>query len=187
MSASANEPGRPRAPFEGTLVRLRAREPEDESLLFAWFNDPEVTEHLGGQGYPVSRATERGFLARATVSYASTNFAVETLAGGRLIGGVDLRTSDPANRSATLGIAIGDKTYWDGGYGTDTMRTACRFGFEMMNLHRIQLTTSGENLRARHVYEKVGFREEGILRDHRFVRGRYVHTVAMGLLEGELR
>ena len=41
MSASANEPGRPRAPFEGTLVRLRAREPEDESLLFAWFNDPE--------------------------------------------------------------------------------------------------------------------------------------------------
>jgi RimJ/RimL family protein N-acetyltransferase len=186
LSRPTNASQPPHSQFEGTLVRLRAREPEDGDLLFAWFNDPEVTEHLGGERYPISRATEREFLARATASYQSAAFAVETLAEGRLIGGVDLRTSDPANRSATLGIAIGDKTYWDGGYGTDTMRTACRFGFESMNLHRIELTTSAENLRARRVYQKVGFREEGLLRDHRFVRGRYVDTIVMGLLEGEL-
>jgi RimJ/RimL family protein N-acetyltransferase len=177
----------PSSPFEGALIRLRAREPEDEQLLFTWFNDPEVTEFLGGERYPISRATQREFLARPGPNYESAGFAVETLADRRLIGGVDLRTSDPANRSATLGIAIGDKTCWDGGYGTDTMRTVCRFGFEVMNLHRIQLTTSAANLRARRVYEKVGFREEGILRDDRFTRGRYFDTVVMGLLEGELR
>ena len=187
MNDGALASEQPHSPFEGALVRLRAREPEDAGLLHVWFNDPEVTEHLGGERYPISHATEREFLARATASYENASFAVETLADGRLIGGVDLRTGDPANRSATLGIAIGDKAYWDGGYGTDTMRTVCRFGFEIMNLHRIQLTTSADNLRARRVYEKVGFCEEGVLRDERFVRGRYVDTIVMGLLEGELR
>lgn len=35
-----------KSPFEGRLVRLRAREPEDAPLLYRWFNDPEVTEFL---------------------------------------------------------------------------------------------------------------------------------------------
>ena len=105
----------------------------------------------------------------------------------RLIGGVDLRPSSQENREATLGITIGDKAVWDGGYGTDTMRTICRFGFEMMNLHRIQLEVYAGNERARHVYEKVGFRLEGCRREAFFKYGRYQDVLVMGLLEGELR
>lgn len=174
------------SPFEGRLVRLRAREPEDEPLLYAWFNDPEVTQHLTLR-YPLSHRQEREFIESGSApGYDHAGFAVETLADGTLIGGVSLEQVSPEKRSAVLGIAIGDKSRWDRGYGTDTMRTICRFGFETMNLHRIQLEVYADHARARRVYERVGFRVEGQLRDGTFRYGRYQDVVVMGLLEGEL-
>ena len=173
-------------PYEGRLIRLRAREPEEEPLLHRWFNDPEVTEFLSIR-YPLSHQQERDFLARvSTISFDHASFSIVTKDDGRLIGGCGFERTSPENRSAILGIAIGDKTCWNGGYGTDAMRTLCRFGFEHMNLHRIELDVYAGNERALHVYEKVGFRVEGRRRDALFKYGRYHDIVAMGLLEGEL-
>ena len=175
------------SPYEGKLVRLRARELEDEPLLYRWFNDFEVTEYLSVR-YPVSHKAEREFIEKQSApGYGNAGFAVETLADGRLIGGTDLMHTSAENRSAVLGIAIGDKTYWNSGYGTDTMRTVCRFGFEMMNLRRIELIVFADNVRAQKVYERVGFKVEGRLRDAHFKRGQYQDVIVMGLLEGELR
>lgn len=173
-------------PWQGKLVRLRVREPEDEPLLYRWFNDPEVTEHLSVR-YPVSHKSEGEFIERmSNPSFATAEFAVETLAEGRLIGGAGLFNTNPESRSAELGIALGDKTHWGGGYGTDTMRTLCRFGFDMMNLHRIQLDVYAGNDRAKHVYEKVGFRLEATRRQAIYKFGRYVDVHVMAVLEGEL-
>lgn len=175
------------SPYEGRLVRLRAREPEDEPLSYDWFNDPEVTQYLTLR-YPVSHRTEREFLESASQpGYGNASFSVVKKSDGALLGGVSLEDGNPENRSATLGIAIGDKACWDGGYGTDAMRVLCRFGFEHMNLHRIQLEVYGGNDRARHVYDKVGFVLEGTRRAAHFKYGRYSDVHIMGLLEGELR
>lgn len=174
------------SPYEGKLIRLRAREPDDEPLLYQWFNDPEVTEFLTIR-YPLSHAQERAFIERVgEISYSLASFAVETRSDGRLIGGVGLERTSAEDRGAVLGIALGDKTYWDSGYGTDTMRTICRFGFDMMNLHRIELEVYEANKRAIAVYERVGFKTEGCRRDARFKFGAYHNAVVMGLLEGEL-
>jgi RimJ/RimL family protein N-acetyltransferase len=123
----------------------------------------------------------------AKPGYGVAGFAVETLADSRLIGSCALRGTSPENRSANLGIKLGDKTRWDGGYGTDAMRTLCRFGFEMMNLHRIELEVYADNARARHVYERVGFKTEGCLREAYYKYGRYIDVITMGLLKGELQ
>lgn len=174
------------SPFEGRLVRLRAREPEDEPLLHTWFNDPDVTEYLALR-YPLSHHGEREFIERTSdVGYNNLSLSIETL-DGVLVGGCGLENVSPENRQATLGIAIGDKAYWDGGYGTDAMRVLCRFGFDMMNLHRIQLEVYEGNDRARHVYEKVGFQVEVRKRQAVYKHGRYLDVYLMGLLEGELR
>lgn len=172
-------------PLEGELVRLRAHEPEDEPHVYRWINDPEVTEHLSAR-YPYSHAQEREFLA-IPLTYSNVSLTVVTKAEGRPIGNVSLRGASPETRACGLGIMIGEKDCWDRGYGTDVMRTICRFGFEMMNLHRIELDVFAENTRARRVYEKVGFVVEGTRRQAYYRRGRYTDVVLMGLLEGELR
>jgi RimJ/RimL family protein N-acetyltransferase len=123
--------------YEGTLVRLRTMEPSDAERLLTWINDPDVTEHLAVR-YPMSLANEVDWVeTNKTVNYGNAVFAVETIAEGRHIGGVDIRTgSGPENRKGELGLMVGDKSVWGGGYGTDLVRTACRFGFDEMNLNR---------------------------------------------------
>lgn len=175
------------APLRGRLIRLRAHEPEDEALYYDWFNDPEVVQYLS-VAYPFSHKQEREFVeANSAVAFASANFAVETLAEGQLIGSCSISHTSPENRSGLIGIAIGDKSRWDSGYGTDTMRTLCRVGFEVMNLHRLELDVYVENERARKVYERIGFRVEAHRRHAVFLGGRYHDVLRMGLLEGELR
>lgn len=172
-------------PFEGELIRLRAHEPEDVDRAFTWLNDPEVRQFLGRQ-YPFSRkdVTERLLPAP---SFASALFAIVRKEDGLLIGDCGLFGASPENRGASLGIQIGDKTCWEGGYGTDAMRVVCRFGFETMNLHRIDLHVLAWNERAIHVYEKVGFHREAVCRDAMFRFGKYHDILVMGLLRGELR
>ncbi len=171
--------------IEGRLVRLRAFEPADIALAHERINDPEVTYHLARR-YPLSRSSVAEFF-EGEVSFTNPKFAIETLADRRLIGACDLRTDSPEVRMANLGIVISDKTVWGQGYGTDAMRVLCRFGFEEMNLHRIDLFVHADNPRAIHLYEKLGFVTEATLRDGWYQRGRYHDTIMMGLLRGELR
>ncbi|MGE5595717.1 MAG: GNAT family N-acetyltransferase [Hyphomicrobiales bacterium] len=173
-------------PLHGELVRLRAFEPEDAEHLQRWFTDSEVLYNLT-RTYPKPVAAWRDELARApAASYAGVHLMVETHEG-RPIGDVALTPWRPESRCARLGIAIGEPAYRGSGYGTDTMRTICRFGFEMMNLHRIELEVFADNERARHVYEKVGFRTEGVRHEAFFRFGTWTDIVMMGLLEGQLR
>jgi RimJ/RimL family protein N-acetyltransferase len=74
---------------------------------------------------------------------------------------------------------IGDKEYWSRGYGTDAILTMLRYGFEELNLNRVDLTCDQRNARGIACYLKCGFIEEGRMRQHRFAKGRYWDTVIM--------
>lgn len=173
-------------PFEGRLVRLRAHEPDDEPLLHRWINDPQVTETLATR-YPMSHQQEHDWIAASTITYTEARFGIEALDDGAFIGTTSLSTSDPANREGVLGIFIGEVDLWGQGYGTDAVRTVCRFGFDMMNLHRIQLEVLAGNERAVAAYRRVGFTVEGTRREAMYKFGRYHDLLVMGLLDGELR
>lgn len=175
-------------PLEGKLVRLRALEPEDEPLLHEWYNDPEVYGTLGGPGYPKSHALEKEWIEKnSKPSFEKTEFGIVALADGQLIGSISLRKTSPENRSADLGLAIGNTSRWGQGYATDALRVVCRFGLEYMNLHRIELGLYEGNAAALRVYEKVGFQLEGRKRETAFFAGSYRSELVMGLLRGELR
>ncbi|HEU0132219.1 MAG TPA: GNAT family protein [Mycobacteriales bacterium] len=173
--------------YAGSLVRLRAPEARDVDDFHAWFNDPEVTATLGAR-YPVTLRAEREWVEQhGVVSYGSAHFSIETL-DGVLLGSCSLAsTAVPENRGAELGITIGNKAYWGRGYGTDAVRTLCRFGFEEMNLHRIELLVFAHHAAARRVYEKVGFAVEAVAREAHWGEGRWYDDVHMALLEGGLR
>lgn len=173
--------------YSGSLVRLRAPEPEDAESFHAWFNDRDVTRGLGVR-YPLSMAVERDWVERsAAPSYAGCHFAVETL-DGVLLGTCGLYGTDPPeDRCAELGITIGNKAYWGRGYGTDVVRTLCRFGFEEMGLHRIELLVFAHHAAARRVYEKAGFVVEAIAREAHWDDGEWWDDVHMALLAGSSR
>jgi RimJ/RimL family protein N-acetyltransferase len=173
-----------RPQLQGELVRLRAIEEDDLPRLSEMFNDPEVLRFLESVTFPQSLAGTREWWEHSRGDETTQNFAIETLAG-ELVGGCGLMGISARSRVGTLGIWIG-QPFWNKGYGTDAVRTLCRFAFSEMNLHRVELQVHDTNPRGRRAYEKVGFKEEGRLRRSHFSGGRYTDTIVMGLLEEEL-
>jgi RimJ/RimL family protein N-acetyltransferase len=171
----------------GDKVRLRPLEREDLPRCVEWFSDPEVRRHLTVY-LPFSMAQEERWfenLLDRLERQEMVLMAIETSEGVH-IGNLGLHAIDWKNRSAELGITIGDKTYWGQGCGTDSIRTLLRLGFEEMNLHRIFLRVDVDNARAIRCYEKVGFRREGTSRDAVFRDGRYYDQYVMSILESEV-
>ncbi len=170
----------------GKLVRLRKYEAEDIGRLLVWMNDSEVTQYLAAR-YPISRAWEEGWIQRVSTQAPSAglSLAIETLVDNRHIGSVGLNELAWEDRHASLGVSIGEKSYWGQGYGTDAMVTLLRYAFDWMNLHRVTLEVLADNERAIASYRKCGFVAEGILRQAYYQRGRYHDLSTMGVLRDE--
>lgn len=169
---------------DGELVTLRAMGPDDADALWRWNHDPDVMRWMHAD-HPQSPATVRRWLEdRPRNTYGDVLLGIE-VRDGPLIGLVRLHGAAPELGCAEIDIYLGE--HRGRGHGTDAMRTACRYGFERMRLHRITLTVVAENLAAHHVYRKLGFVDEGRLREAFRRDGRWLDKITMGLLEGELR
>lgn len=167
----------------GKNLRLRAIERADIPTFVRWFNDPEVRRYLA-RYEPMSIAQEEKWFEEHLGKKDEFLFGIEALVADNwvLIGDIGLHRIDWKNRSATFGIVIGEKAYWDQGFGTEATRTMLRFAFEELNLHRVELHVLDFNPRAIRCYEKAGFRHEGTLRDAVFQDGRYHDAHVMGML-----
>lgn len=171
----------------GDLVKLRAMGPPDAEALWRWNHDPDVMRWMDEDYAQPLALTVKWLEERQRNAYGDVLFGIEAPADGELVGLVRLHGAEPETGCADLDIYLGEKEHWGRGYATDAMRTVCRYGFERMRLHRISLTVVAGNHAARRVYEKVGFVEEGRLRESFRRDGRWYDKVVMGLLEGELR
>jgi diamine N-acetyltransferase len=169
--------------ISGKRLRLRAIERSDIPAFVRWFNDPEVRQYL--QMYlPMSQAGEERWFESQLEDRDGQVLGIETL-DGTLIGNVGLHRIDWKDRHAVLGIVIGEKEYWNRGYGTEAVSTLLGFAFGEMNLHRISLRVYEYNERAIRCYEKCGFRLEGRLRKARFHAGKYHDELIMAILHDE--
>ncbi|GAA2754007.1 GNAT family N-acetyltransferase [Amnibacterium kyonggiense] len=167
----------------GDLVRLRPLEERDLLHLERWWGDPEwqVFQQQTVRPQPDGPAQDLFRRWSTNDSGAGVGFSVETRASGEFVGHVTLWGAALPARAATLGIIIGP-TQVGRGYGTDAVRTLCRYGFRAMGLHRIGLSLAAFNERGRAAYEKAGFQVEGVRREAVFTDGGFTDEVLMGLL-----
>ena len=160
--------------IRGERIYLRSIERDDLARCHAWMNDPELRATLAAALSHVPGA--RGRLGRARRRAArtrrSSHFAICLASGDRHIGNCGLVAIDRDNRTATLGIFIGEKDCRGQGFGEEAVRALCRFAFEEMDLRKIRLDVHAGNAAALKTYERVGFRREGVLREEVYRRGR---------------
>jgi ribosomal-protein-alanine N-acetyltransferase len=169
----------------GEKVILRAVEPQDIRQLWEWMQDEEIMRY---RDYP---APPRCF-AEAVKAYEESlgketndlRLAITTREGV-LIGETGLRNVDLRTDSADFLIAIGNKAYWGQGFGTDATLALVKYAFHQINLHRITLYVHSFNARAIRVYEKCGFKHEGVLREAQYMDGRHSDVLMMGLLRSD--
>jgi RimJ/RimL family protein N-acetyltransferase len=168
----------------GSKVYLRPLDLEDIAALTTWLNDPEVTRHLLVYR-PLTRMAEEAFLRKISESESEVVLGIVVREPEQFIGVTGLRHLDVRNRHAEFGIAIGEKTAWGSGYGTEATQLMVRYAFDKLNLNRVWLHVGEDNPRAARVYQKVGFRTEGRLRQDIFHDGRYWDSLVMAVLRDE--
>jgi len=167
-------------------VFLRPAERDDLPLFVRWFNDADVLRNLAMRA-PMSEAAETAWFDRMLANQGITDyhFVICLLPDARPIGTIGLHGLDLRNGTAEFGIAIGEKSEWNKGHGTDALRAIGDFGFGELRLERIGLHVYAGNDRARRSYEKAGFSHEGTLRRAHFARGEHTDVHVMSLLRDE--
>src|SRR5262245_2863541 len=108
----------------GERIRLRSLEKSDLPKSHEWINDPQVNDGLA-IFLPMSMQDEEQWLENAGKrEQAERPLAIEIKEGPgwHMIGNCGVFNIEWMNRAAELGILIGDKTVWNQGYGTETMK-----------------------------------------------------------------
>jgi ribosomal-protein-serine acetyltransferase len=127
----------------------------------------------------------RAFIRASQTQAAQDNGCqMAMLLEGRIVGIIGHHGIDWRNRSTSLG-------YWLAGpyQGRGLVTTACRrlirHAFDEAGLNRVEIRCAEGNLRSRAIPERLGFRQEGILREAEWLYDRFVDHVVYGLLAGE--
>jgi len=176
--------------LKGKSVLLRPVKRSDISYFLKWFNDPEVIQYVG-MYLPMTEMAEEKYIEELGTTRARSDapFVIEVIEGAstKPIGSCGLHGINSKDNHATFGIVIGEKDYWSKSYGTEAARLLVNYGFQQLNLHRISSTAVAFNERSIKLHKKVGFREEGRLRQAMFKNGQYHDLVQFGILREEWR
>lgn len=169
--------------IHGNKIILRAIEDSDLPQLHQWANDPEIWDLLDGWHFPSSRASLQKWFENLGSDPCQQRFAIEAEDRG-LIGTANLVDIDWKNKHAFHGMMIGENTNRRKGYGSDTIHTITRFAFEELNLHRLETAIIEYNHPSLHTYtRKMGWREEGRLRQWYFRKNQYWDRILVGILK----
>jgi ribosomal-protein-serine acetyltransferase len=101
--------------------------------------------------------------------------------GGRIAGVTGLPHIDWANRKSEIGYWLGQEFQGEG-IMTRCIRTLINYLFESLELNRVEIHTAVENKRSQAIPERLGFFQEGIIRDGEWLYDHYVDMVIYGLL-----
>ncbi len=173
--------------LQGKLVKLRGIEYEDLIARLRWLNDPEITRFFTNLGaMPLTeKELSHWYECLGERQHQEVHFAVDTVTSEH-IGGAQLKAIDWRNRSAELGLFIGNTQYWGQGLGTEIVQLLINYGFYTLNLNRIWLRVDIENTGAIRCYQKAGLSEEGVFREEVYSQGHYHDSVIMSILRREI-
>ncbi len=147
----------------GEKVRLRPRRLEDAADEFRWRMDEELCKLDAAIPITLSYSEFRDRYA-LELEYPGLTYtlAIDTLDGGH-VGNCSLFNFDFLNSVGEIGILIGEKAYWERGYGPDAVKTFISYIFETSEINRVILRTLNWNSRAQRCFEKCGFQPFGNL------------------------
>ena len=163
-------------------VVLRKPEPRDSLALYTFKNDASVTSMLGGVSTGYSSADIDRWIEFHREQDNEAIWCIATRDSDQCIGHAGFYKIDFRARRAEYAILIGDSSWRGKGLGKSVSEAIIRFGFDELNLHRIELNLLADNEPALNLYKSLGFSVEGTLRDGQFKGGRYRDVTLMSLL-----
>ena len=168
----------------GKKVFLTALNKSSLEQLRAWRNDPSLRKYFREYKEISDAMQENWYNNRVLNNNNQVDFEIHDLETKSLIGHCSLNYISWTNRTAEFGIYIGDEKFRGGGYGSDSLRVLMDYAFKTLNLNRVWCEVFSNNSSI-DVYRKIGFVDEGKLRNHHYENGEYLDCYMLGLLADE--
>jgi RimJ/RimL family protein N-acetyltransferase len=164
-------------------LRLRPFADADADLLFALHSDPVVMRYWDSPPW-TEPARGKRFVAmcrKTEEEGTGVRLAIERASDGAFVGWCGLFEWNPDYRSASMGYCL-DGAMWGQGYATEAARAMLQWGFDTLDLNRVQAEADTRNPASARVLEKVGFVREGTLREDCVVNGEVSDSWVYGLI-----
>jgi ribosomal-protein-alanine N-acetyltransferase len=175
---------RPQPVLETKRLLLRPLELPDAKELQLLAGDFSIADTTLNIAHPYPDGLAEEWISSHPSKYEheeAVTFAVTLKNNHNLIGVVGLGMNKRFHR-AELGYWI-TKHFWNQGYATEAARAVVRFGFSELALHKIEANHFVRNPSSGRVMIKIGFKKEGILREHIFKWDRFEDIITYGLIQ----
>jgi RimJ/RimL family protein N-acetyltransferase len=169
----------------GEKVYLSPVSMDDVDIFMKWVNDGEVVKYIAIENRIFSLLLEKEAVEK--MAKGGNTFTIVDLDTDKVIGNCSFFGENTLNRTAEIGIMIGEKDYWGKGYGADALRCMLEFGFNVRNYHNVCLYAVSFNERAIACYEKVGFKRQGVCRESVIRGSKKYDLIYLDILATEWR
>lgn len=172
--------------LETTRLNLLKFSPEDFNYIFENFSKQDAMFILGlpDEAY-FEKEKFKSNGGYKTYDRTILHFKLQLKVNNEVIGGVGFHNWYPSHLRAELGYAISKEEYKRQGYMTEAINEILNFGFNNLNLNRIEACVGPNNDYSLKLIKKFGFQQEGYLREH-YIRDTEVEdSIIFSLLRSE--
>lgn len=171
--------------LETANLRLREIVPSDAEAVLRVFADQDVTRYYDLDAFN-NLDQARSHIGRQAARYQRgelIRWAITQQTNDVLIGSVGVGVYQ-SNAQGGLGYELA-RPYWRLGIMSEALGMVIRFSFRTLNLNRLQALVMPSNEASAGLLRKLGFTEEGLLREYAFFKGRYQDLHCYSLLRRE--
>jgi RimJ/RimL family protein N-acetyltransferase len=167
---------------------------DDVDHILGWVNDPEIVGNIAAfSGEPFTREQELAYIQKMQESPSDELFSIfatdddDGEANDGYIGQVGIHQIHWRSRVGRLGIVIADRARMGRGLGSAALASAIDIAFaeDKLNLHKLWLMVFSTNARSLRTYKRLGFLEEGVLREEYFHEESWRDMTRLSLLQRE--
>lgn len=165
------------------MVKLRAIEPHDLELIYAWENAPENWS-VSYTYAPFSKEVLKNYIEQQASQdiYSSKQLRLMIDANGETIGCVDLFDFEPRHQRAGLGILIGDKNHRQKGYAGQALEAVIDYAFSTLNLNQLFCNIAADNEASLKLFGKYNFAITGTKKQWLHINNNWVDEHTLQLL-----
>lgn len=169
-----------------SLVRLRPLAETDVDNILTWVNDPAIVGNIAAfSGHAFTRDQELAYIRRTLASSSDRVWSIEEAATGRYLGQCGVHQIHDRSKVGRLACIIAAKQDMGRGFGSAAIRATLDHAFGPLGLHKTWLMIFRTNERSHRTYARLGFVEEGVLREEYFHDGAWHDMLRMSMLARE--
>ncbi|VDG96831.1 Putative ribosomal N-acetyltransferase YdaF [Lysinibacillus sphaericus] len=173
--------------IETDRLILREVLEKDSNDMFAYLSDKDVVKHMGLTPFQTDKEVleEIEWYQKIYKDNTGIRWGITLKDNGRVIGSCGFLNMHPKHSRTEIGYEL-SKEYWGKGFASEALEAVVKYGFQHLQLERIEALIEPANLASLKLLEKKGFEKEGLLRHYEFTCGKFDDLYMYSILKGDV-